>query len=79
MEQPKDCVDALGGRAQLIVQFAIEFQARECRGGEYVVWVECFASNGDTVQLHYDDGVPYSDTHPAIICRPEDIRSVRKV
>lgn len=58
MEQQKDFADILGVREQFIVKFIREFQARECRGGEYVVWVEYFDPNRDALQLHYDGGTP---------------------
>jgi hypothetical protein len=79
MQQIGEFLEGMLVRDQFIVNFTTEFQARERRGEEYVVWVEHFDPNRDTVQFFYDDGDELSDEYPDIICRPEDITSIRKI
>jgi hypothetical protein len=79
MEQIATFLEGMFRRDQFIVNFTSEFQRREWRGEEYIVWIERFDPQSTTIQLFFDDGDELSDEYPDIICRPEDITALRKI
>ena len=79
MQKVAEFLEGLMVREQFIVNFTRDFQLRERRGEEYIVWVGHFNPNKDTIQRLYDDGDEFSDEYGEIICRPEDIASMREI
>ena len=74
-----DFLNQIGLREQFIVNFTEDFQAREWRGDEYIVWVEYIPSRGNILEFFYDDGDELDEYYRNIICRLEDIASTRKI
>ena len=79
MKQIAEFLDGLFLRDHFIVNFTKEFQTRDYHGEEYIVWVEHFNPRNDSLQFFYDDGDEFSDEYASIICRPEDIASIRRI
>jgi hypothetical protein len=74
-----DFLNQIGFREQFIVNFTADFQAREGRGDEYIVWAEDVPGSGNILELFYDDGDESDECYRNIICRLEDIASIRTI